>query len=244
MAISFLQEVKKASQTKLSPDEILRQALTPDEYSDVAASLERHRKEAHENDLRRLERDINQRDTYNPSSFILNLRTAIDVYAKGPYNFDCISGMWRLKTEKRGLIGRVSPKESREWLEERPDLLREVASKSTAKEQEDLLLKHLKMPGGEFPSFSLEVNFFGHTHYSPRSIDKLYHEIPWISENDYRMWKEMAKRTFINDTTAIIQEFKRRYPHSQPFSFTCSKRSERLLSKHPLITVYKGFAFI
>lgn len=244
MTISFLKEVKKASQTKLSPEDILRQAMTREEYKDVTASLQRQRQEAQENDLNRLEKSIDQRDTYNPYSFLANLRQEIEVSAKGPFAFDAIVGMWRLKTGKRGLVGRVSHRDVQEWLSERPELYAEVSSKDTAKEQEDLVLEHMKMPGREFPSFTLEVNFFGHTHYSPMTIDKLYNEIPWISDHDYQMWKAMAKESFIPNTTALIQEFRSRYPHSQPFSFTCSERSEKLLSNHPLITVHKGFAFI
>ena len=243
MTTSFLKEIKKATNNILTPEEILKQSLAPSEYGDVQTYLSNYRQDAQANDLQRLERDRDQREKYHPMNMLYNLRKEIDVSDKGAFNFDAILGMWRLKTTKRGLIGRITQVEKLELLKD-PELYAKVAAKDTAKEQEEVLIDYLNLPGQEFPDFELCVNFFGDTHYSPESIDKLAEELEWMTESDYAMWRMMAKVSFEPTVSELIKTYKSRHPRSQPFSITCCERSELLCKSHPLISVHKQFAFI
>ncbi len=119
-----------------------------------------------------------------------------------------------------------------------------IGEQDTAKEQEEVLIDYLNLPGQEFPDFELCVDFFGDTHYSPESIDKLAEELEWMTESDYAMWRMMAKVSFEPTVSELIKTYKARHPRSQPFSITCCERSELLCKSHPLISVHKQFAFI
>ena len=144
---------------------------------------------------------------------------------------------------KRGLIGRIPQVEKLELLID-SELFAKVAAKATIKEQEEILIDYINLPGQEFPDFEPCVNIFGDSHYSPETIDNLAEELEWMTESDNALWIMMAKVSFESTVSEMIRTYKAHHPRSQPFSITCCEWSELLCRSHPLISVHKQFAFI